>query len=109
MSIKVQVIFCSRYGHVYKMAQAVLEGAKQVPGAEVSLYQVAELIPDECVGKAWGESSEIRVLKSAGRDRAPTGRRARHPLWHSNALRQYGRADAQFLRSDGTPVGQRDR
>lgn len=32
MSIKVQVIFCSRYGHVYKMAQAVVEGTKQVPG-----------------------------------------------------------------------------
>ena len=33
-----QVIFYSMYGHVYKMAQAVVEGAKQVPGAEVSLH-----------------------------------------------------------------------
>lgn len=32
MSIKVQVIFCSMYGHVHKMAQAVGESAKQVPG-----------------------------------------------------------------------------
>lgn len=46
MSVKVQVIFYSMYGHIYKMAQAVVEGAKQVPGAEVSLYQVQELIPD---------------------------------------------------------------
>ena len=47
MSIKVQVIFYSMYGHVYKMAQAVVEGAKQVPGTEVS--QVAELIPDDVI------------------------------------------------------------
>ena len=51
MSIKVQVIFYSMYGHVYKMAQAIVEGAKQVPGAEVSLYQVSELIPDEVLEK----------------------------------------------------------
>jgi NAD(P)H dehydrogenase (quinone) len=51
MSIKVQVIFYSMYGHVYKMAQAVVEGAKQVSGAEISLYQVAELIPDDTLEK----------------------------------------------------------
>jgi NAD(P)H dehydrogenase (quinone) len=32
MSIKVQVIFYSMYGHVYKMALAVVEGTKQMPG-----------------------------------------------------------------------------
>jgi NAD(P)H dehydrogenase (quinone) len=46
MSINVQVVFYSMYGHIYRMAQAVVEGAKQVPGAQVSLYQVAELVPD---------------------------------------------------------------
>jgi NAD(P)H dehydrogenase (quinone) len=51
MSIKVQVVFYSMYGHVYKMAQAVAEGVKQVSGAEVSLYQVAELIPDDILEK----------------------------------------------------------
>jgi NAD(P)H dehydrogenase (quinone) len=51
MGIKVQVIFYSMYGHVYKMAQAVAEGVKQVSGAEVSLYQVAELIPDDILEK----------------------------------------------------------
>jgi NAD(P)H dehydrogenase (quinone) len=51
MSIKVQVIFYSMYGHVYKMAQAVADGVKQVSGAEVSLYQVAELIPDDVLEK----------------------------------------------------------
>ena len=51
MSIKVQVIFYSMYGHVYKMAQAVAEGVKQVSAAEVSVYQVAELIPDDILEK----------------------------------------------------------
>jgi NAD(P)H dehydrogenase (quinone) len=51
MSIKVQVIFYSMYGHVYKMAQAVVEGVKQVPGAEVSISQVAELVPDDVLEK----------------------------------------------------------
>jgi NAD(P)H dehydrogenase (quinone) len=51
MSVKIQVVFYSMYGHVYKMAQAVVEGAKQVPGAEVSLYQVAEIMPDEVLEK----------------------------------------------------------
>jgi NAD(P)H dehydrogenase (quinone) len=51
MSIKVQVIFYSMYGHVYKMAQAVAEGVKQAPGAEVSIFQVAELVPDDVLEK----------------------------------------------------------
>jgi len=51
MSIKVQVIFYSMYGHVYKMAEAVAEGAKQISGAEVGLYQVSELIPDDVLEK----------------------------------------------------------
>lgn len=45
--MKVQVIFYSMYGHVYRMAEAVAEGARQVAGAEVSLYQVPELVREE--------------------------------------------------------------
>jgi NAD(P)H dehydrogenase (quinone) len=52
MAIKVQVIYYSMYGHVYKMAQAIVEGAKQVPGAEVSLYQVPELVSEEVLEKS---------------------------------------------------------
>jgi NAD(P)H:quinone oxidoreductase type IV len=44
--MKIQIVFYSTYGHVHKMAEAVAEGARQVAGAEVSLYQTAELIPD---------------------------------------------------------------
>jgi NAD(P)H dehydrogenase (quinone) len=52
MAIKVQVIYYSMYGHVYKMAQAVVEGARQVPGAEVSLYQVPELVSEDVLEKS---------------------------------------------------------
>ena len=42
---KVQVIFYSMYGHMWKMAEAVADGARQVPGAQVEIYQVAETLP----------------------------------------------------------------
>lgn len=58
MGVKVQVIFYSMYGHIYKMAQAVVEGAKQVPGAEVSLFQVAELMSDEMLEKSGAKAAK---------------------------------------------------
>ena len=65
MSIKVQVIFYSMYGHVYKMAQAVVEGAKQVSGAEVSLYQVSELIPDDILEKYGAKAAKASFANVA--------------------------------------------
>ena len=62
MSIKVQVIFYSMYGHVYRMAEAVVEGAKQVDGAEVSLYQVPELIPDHVLEKHGARAAKAASL-----------------------------------------------
>jgi NAD(P)H dehydrogenase (quinone) len=44
--VKIQIIFYSMYGHIYRMAEAVAEGARQASGAEVSLYQVQELVPE---------------------------------------------------------------
>ena len=52
MATKVQVVFYSMYGHVYKLAEAVAAGAREVTGATVSLYQVAELVPDEVLEKS---------------------------------------------------------
>jgi NAD(P)H dehydrogenase (quinone) len=40
------------FGHMHKMAEAVAEGARQVEGAEVSIYQVAELVPQEALEKS---------------------------------------------------------
>jgi NAD(P)H:quinone oxidoreductase type IV len=50
--MKVQVVFYSMYGHIYRMAEAVAEGAREVEGAEVALYQVPELVPEEALVKS---------------------------------------------------------
>ncbi|UCD83586.1 MAG: NAD(P)H:quinone oxidoreductase [Deltaproteobacteria bacterium] len=50
--MKVKVVFYSMYGHIYKMAEAVAEGAREVKGAEVELLQVPELVPDEVLEKS---------------------------------------------------------
>ena len=49
--MKVLVVFYSAHGHIYKMAQAVVEGVREVPGAQVALKQVAELLPRDVLEK----------------------------------------------------------
>lgn len=49
--MKVLVVFYSLYGHVYAMAQSVVEGAREVPGAVVDLRQVPETLPAEVIAK----------------------------------------------------------
>jgi NAD(P)H:quinone oxidoreductase type IV len=44
--MKIKIVFYSMYGHTYRMAEAVAEGARQVEGAEVEILQVEELVPD---------------------------------------------------------------
>lgn len=51
MSFKVQVIFYSTYGHVYKLAEAIAEGAREVTGADVQVLQVAETLSAEILEK----------------------------------------------------------
>lgn len=45
------------YGHIYRMAEAVAEGAREVDGSEVSLYQVAELIPEDSLKKSGAKAA----------------------------------------------------
>jgi NAD(P)H dehydrogenase (quinone) len=45
--MKTLVVFYSTYGHVFRMAEAVAEGARQVPGNEVLLRRVPETLPPE--------------------------------------------------------------
>ena len=51
MSIKIKVIFHSLYGHVYQLAEAIAAGAREVPGTDVELLQVAETLPSEVLTK----------------------------------------------------------
>ncbi len=50
--MKVKIVFYSMYGHIYTMAGAVAEGAKEVADAEVEILQVAELVPDDILEKS---------------------------------------------------------
>lgn len=49
--MKVHVVFHSLYGHIWKMAEAVAEGAREVKGAEVKVFQVKETLPDDILKK----------------------------------------------------------
>lgn len=51
MSVRAKIIFYSMYGHIFKMAEAVAAGAREVSGAEVELLQVAETLPQEVLAK----------------------------------------------------------
>ena len=55
--VRIQVVFYSTYGHVYRMAEAIAEGARQVPGAEVTLWQVAELMNEEALVKSGAQGA----------------------------------------------------
>ncbi len=52
MSVKVQVIFYSMYGHVYRLAEAIADGARKVAGTEVGVFQVPELVPEAALEKS---------------------------------------------------------
>ena len=57
MSVKVYVVFYSMYGHVYRLAEAVAEGARQAPGTEVALFQVPELVPDDVLERTGAKAA----------------------------------------------------
>lgn len=49
--MKILIVFYSTYGHVFKMAEAIAEGAKTVEGAEVEMRRVPETLPQEVLEK----------------------------------------------------------
>ncbi len=44
---KILIVYYSTYGHVETMAEAVAQGARAVPGSEVTIKRVPELMPEE--------------------------------------------------------------
>jgi NAD(P)H dehydrogenase (quinone) len=58
MATKVLVVFYSMYGHVYRMAEAVADGARQIEGVDVSLMQVPELMNDEALEKSGAKGAK---------------------------------------------------
>lgn len=55
---RVLVIFYSMYGHIYKMSEAVVAGAKAVKDTKVELYRVAELVPDAVLEKSGAKAAQ---------------------------------------------------
>jgi len=49
--MKVLIVYYSMYGHLYKMAEAVAEGARRVAGAEVMLRRVPETLSHDVLEK----------------------------------------------------------
>jgi NAD(P)H:quinone oxidoreductase type IV len=57
MPTKVYVVFYSMYGHIHRMAEAIAEGAREVPDTVVTLYQVPELVPDAVLEKSGAKAA----------------------------------------------------
>ncbi len=49
--MKVNIVFYSLYGHIYRLAEAVVAGAREAEGARAALYQVPETLPAEIIAK----------------------------------------------------------
>ncbi|QQP91307.1 NAD(P)H:quinone oxidoreductase [Skermanella sp. TT6] len=49
---KVLVLYYSSYGHIEQMADAIAEGARSVPGTEVAVKRVPELVPEDVARNA---------------------------------------------------------
>ncbi len=55
--MKIQIIFHSMSGHVYKLAESIAAGAREVYETWVTLYQVPELIPQETLVATGAQAS----------------------------------------------------
>lgn len=49
--MKALVLFYSMYGHIYRMAEAVAEGIREIPGAEADVRRVPETLPEAVLAK----------------------------------------------------------
>lgn len=59
---KLLVLYYSTYGHVESMAGAIAEGAGKVPGVEVTIKRVPELMPPEAAAKAGAKLDQAAPL-----------------------------------------------
>jgi len=49
--MKALIVYYSMYGHIHKMAEAVANGVREVPGAEAVLRRVPETLSEEALKK----------------------------------------------------------
>lgn len=58
MITKLQIIFYSMYGHIYRMTEAVAQGAQEVKDIAVTVFRVPELVPDEILEKSGAKAAQ---------------------------------------------------
>jgi NAD(P)H dehydrogenase (quinone) len=66
--MRIKIVFYSMYGHIYRMAEAVAEGARSVAGAEVSLEQVQELVPEAALERTGAKQARAAFANIAFAD-----------------------------------------
>lgn len=49
--MRIQIIFYSMYGHIYRMAEAVSEGVRETEPGAVDLFQVPELVSEDVLDR----------------------------------------------------------
>jgi NAD(P)H dehydrogenase (quinone) len=49
--MKLLIVYYSLYGHIHRMAEAVAEGVREVPGADVVVRRVPETLPEDVLRK----------------------------------------------------------
>lgn len=59
---KVLVLYYSMYGHIERMAEAVVAGAASVPGGEVTLKRVPETMPEDVARQAGAKLDQKAAL-----------------------------------------------
>jgi NAD(P)H dehydrogenase (quinone) len=60
--MKLLIVYYSMYGHVHTLAKAIAEGAKQVPGCEVTIKKVPETLSKEVLEKM-GAAEAQKTMK----------------------------------------------
>ena len=63
---KVLVLYYSSYGHIEAMAAAVAEGAASVPGTEVFVKRVPELVPDDVAAASGVKLDQVPPVADPG-------------------------------------------
>ena len=58
MKTTIQIIFYSMYGHIYRMTEAIAQGAREVKDVEVEIFRVPELVPDEILEKSGAKQAQ---------------------------------------------------
>ena len=56
----VYVVFYSMYGHVYRMAEAIAEGARSQPDVDVSLWRVPETVPQDVLERSGAAEAQAQ-------------------------------------------------